>query len=57
MYKLLEIQVIIDARQAGMTPADYQAAIWQEERIKHGKKPISFMAAVDDERQMEFTWC
>lgn len=56
IYAALERRVICEAEAAGIPPADYQAKIWQETRMAHGKRPVSFMDAVDDERQGEFTW-
>src|SRR5574343_989023 len=56
LYSEVEQRVIADARVEGLTPADYQAKVWQEIRMAYGKRPVSFMDAVDDERQGEFAW-
>jgi hypothetical protein len=56
LYATLEKRLTSEAESVGMSPADYQAMIWQQTRAAWGKKPISFMAAVDDERQGEFQW-
>ena len=51
-YEQAEHRVQLSAYFAGCTPAEYQAALWQVQRMADGHKPISFLAAIDDERQM-----
>lgn len=51
-YAELESALQTAAHRHGVKPCEFQAALWQVQRIAEGRKPISFMAAVDDERQM-----
>lgn len=51
-YEKTERLLRLASYRAGCTPCEYQAALWQVQRMASGRKPISFMAAIDDERQM-----
>jgi hypothetical protein len=53
-YAELEQGLREAAYRHGVRPCEYQAALWQVQRQAEGRQPISFMAAVDDERQMTF---
>jgi len=44
------------ANRYGLTPAALQAIIWTAERAKNGKRPASFSAAMDADRQETFAW-
>lgn len=44
------------AKRYNLTPAALQAIIWTAERAKNGKRPASFSAAMDAEKQTVFIW-
>lgn len=54
VYAKIENEIRQQAAGMGVLPCEYQAALWQVTRQQEGRKPVSFMGAVDDERQMSF---
>lgn len=55
-YRELEQKIKRAAAYHGVFPCEYQATIWQLERMCQGFKPTSFLASAADERQMTFKW-
>lgn len=53
-YAEIENEIRRQATDLGVLPSEYQAALWQVTRQQEGRKPVSFMRVVDDERQMNF---
>jgi len=53
-YAEIEAAIRRQATELGVRPHELQAAIWQVQRQTDGRKPVSFLCAIEDERQMSF---
>ncbi len=47
-YKRLEKKIKRRARYHKMSPAEYQALLWERERAKAGKAPVSFVSVAEE---------
>jgi len=55
-YQVLSDRIRRLAKRYGLAPAALQAIIWTAQRAKDGKRPASFSAAMDADRQETFAW-
>lgn len=46
-YKRMALKIKDNARKHDLTPAQYQASIWELVRARHGFKPVSFKSVME----------